>query len=253
MNAETDPDLMLLYVAGATDADETVQAELLLSAGSPLVAAEYAEALTVFNSLPLALTPIEPPDHCRRSILSRVAADHSASQPASNWNNFAGRYRWPIYAASGVAACLAVALTFGAMNYSQLRNRNAQLATTLAESESVLRSPYVSVASLQTQSPKAPTKASGRVLYCPVSHKYQFTLFGLPALPSDKTYQLWLLTADNRKVPACTFSMDENGVATALAKSELPVTGAAVTVEPVTGSQQPSNDVLLVGQFKPAN
>ncbi|MGC4033738.1 MAG: anti-sigma factor [Tepidisphaeraceae bacterium] len=244
---------MLLYVAGATDAEESARAELLLSAGSPLVAAEYAEALAVFNSMPLALASIEPPEHCRRAILARVAADHSAAQSMSGWDTFAGRYRWPIYAASSLAACLAVALTLGAMNYSQLRNQNAQLATTIAESESVLRSPYVSVASLQTKSPTVGTKASGRVLYCPVAHKYQFTLFGLPPLPSDKAYQLWLLTADNRKIPACMFSMDQNGVATALAKSDLPVTGAAVTVEPATGSRQPSNDVLLVGQFKAAN
>ena len=76
-----------------------------------------------------------------------------------------------------------------------------------------------------------------------------FAVAGLPAAPSGRVYQVWVLTA---KVPvsAGLLSLDSSGRATAIFQTPvdiLPPTGVAVTLEPAGGVPQPTGEMYLLG------
>jgi anti-sigma-K factor RskA len=72
----------------------------------------------------------------------------------------------------------------------------------------------------------------------------------LPPAGRDRTYELWLITDDDRKVPAGTFDVDTEG--SGMLRLEIPegvgtIVAAAVTDEPAGGSAQPTGTIRLLG------
>ena len=271
--------LMLVYVAGCADDDEVARAELLLCDGTPMAVAAYAEAVAVFHHLPTTLTHVPPPQHCCDHLFGRVTANLSQDLSTSASSAFVSpvgqspfrtsgqaaprsavaRLRWPIYVASGLAACLAVALTVSIMDNRRLESRNARMADTLAESQTVLRSSHVSLASLTSGGPAGPVgddttnHTFGRVLFCPVTKHYMVSVFNLQSLPPGRAYELWLITPKGRKVPAGVFKVDDRGSATVPAvpvQAVDDVALAAVTEEPAGGSDQPTTTPVLAGPLE---
>jgi hypothetical protein len=120
----------------------------------------------------------------------------------------------------------------------------------LAERErqlDVVRDPYLRVTRL------APEAAgpSAEVLWSPTHKRGLMYARGLSKVPTDKTYELWLI-AGGTPVPAGTFNVDEAGNAVL----ELPEIrqGASpdafgVTVEPAGGSPIPTSPILLQGKY----
>ena len=259
MSTETD-DLMLLYVAGVCDADETERAEALLSAASPVAAAMLAEAVCVFHAVPFGLTPIEPPSHCRHSLLGRVTADVSIS-PSPMSIGLASRLRWPLYVSSGLAACLAVALVLSMSNGRQMSQqlavmsvRDEKMSNTLTTAREVMASPKLTLASLNAPEPMATPafRPSGRVLFCPITRRYTFIFNKLPSLPEDRTYEMWLLADHRRPVPASLFSVGRDGAALVVAQvgpSNDIFRKVAITEEPAAGSSRPTGPTLFAGDL----
>ena len=66
----------------------------------------------------------------------------------------------------------------------------------------------------------------------------------LPGLPSDKTYELWLLDADGAH-PAGLFVPSDSGTVTQVVSDVGPAIGVAVTVEPSAGSKRPTEPIIL--------
>ncbi|MDB5325422.1 MAG: putative anti-sigma factor [Phycisphaerales bacterium] len=274
MTPDIDPEILLLYVAGAADADEIAFIEAKLCSGCPTTNGAYVEALAVFHAMPLGLTCIDPPASVRHAILGRVTVDcskiNSAGGLAGDSQSYATRFRWPVYVSSGLAACLAVGLTISVWNNRQLESRNAELAidsqqlservsqmsATLTTGRQVLSSPHVSLARMKTMADAGkPDKTFGRVLFCPVTRQYQVTVYGLAPLPPNKAYELWLITPDGRKVPAGTFVVNTDGTATVTAHASEPVdvaANAAITDEPAAGSAQPTGSIQLIAALQPA-
>ena len=285
MTPQPEPDdLMLLYVSGAADADEIERAEALLSAARPAAAAAYAEALAVFHAVPLGLTPVQPPAHCRQSLLGRVTADLSqasppalpafstaaAFSPTSNASpppmsiGLASRLQWPLYVTSGLAACLAVALTLTLATSRQLSarlaamsERDERMSSTLETARQVMSSPRVTLASLTTREPAAVSNAVattakpyGRVLFCPINRQYQFAVFNLRPLPAGRAYELWLIPQDGVPVPAGVFTVNADGSAMVVAQPARRVENVmqvAVSDEPAGGSPSPTGGIHLAG------
>ena len=228
--SEVNDDLMLLYVAGVCDADETDRAEALLSAANPVAAAMLAEAVSVFHAVPFGLSPVEPPSHCRHLLLGRVTADISSTAHSSSMSiGLASKLRWPLYVSSGLAACLAVALTMSMWNGRQMARqladmseRDQRMQSTLTNTREVMASPRVTLASLNTQesiSPVASPAVSqiprpfGRVLFCPITRRYQFAFFNLPPLPEDRRYEMWLLADGRDPHPTAQFAVGADSTA----------------------------------------
>jgi hypothetical protein len=91
----------------------------------------------------------------------------------------------------------------------------------------------------------------GRVVYAADKGSLLFVGNNLQALPSSKTYELWLIPADGSKaIPAGVFRPDEHGYATVVTPEMLRGVEAkafGITVEDGAGSDVPTAPVLLQG------
>ena len=127
---------------------------------------------------------------------------------------------------------------------SGLRKALAQRDELLA----LFRSAEVKVISL---SGAAEAKAaSGFILFDTVSRKAFFYAFNMPALPPDKTYQLWAIL--DKPVSAGVFPADNGRKSRGLIRN-LPdssrISKFAVSVEPLGGRPQPTGAIYLLGQL----
>jgi anti-sigma-K factor RskA len=97
--------------------------------------------------------------------------------------------------------------------------------------------------------PAAP-RSAGRAFWSR-SRRLLFTASSLPALPSGRTYQLWILAAQPAPISAGLFKPDDGGRVTTIFETpvDLPQpVGMAVTIEPDGGVPSPTGDKYLVGQ-----
>lgn len=281
-------EIFLIYATGAADAAESAQAEALLASGAPQAQAAYAEALAVVNALPLALDRVEPPAGLRDRVMARIGESAHAA-PASL--PIRPRPIWPAYTATALAACLAIALTASLVSLrhakdrtrtllsevqsarteldrtqtslqmsdaqlasarssmDQLKSRLARATRTINDARSVLRSPTVSLASMEE---KPAGHGYGRVLYCSETRQYQVMVFDMKPPPPGKVYELWLITPDNKKLPAGTFTLDQTGSGTVMAHAPqgVKVSLAALTDEPEGGVDVPTGTVQLAGALQ---
>ncbi len=109
----------------------------------------------------------------------------------------------------------------------------------------MLRTPDVRVIELAPQ-PAAP-QATGKLLVDPDGTDAYLVAAGLPTLPSDKGYQLWLLQGEER-TSGGVFRVDERGAGSLLVRSPQPLadyTGCGITIEPATGSDRPTGERVL--------
>jgi hypothetical protein len=93
--------------------------------------------------------------------------------------------------------------------------------------------------------------AGARLLWDTQRGEWTVILHDLPRLPAEKTYQLWLLTAQGA-LPSGTFQPDprQRGIIQAtLPAGHTDIAGAAVSIEPEGGVVQPTGNIILVGQF----
>ena len=94
--------------------------------------------------------------------------------------------------------------------------------------------------------------ATGTLVYDPQTRGVIMLARGFkPAAPGE-TYQLWLVTDDGRKVSVGTFNVAANGQATLTTTLDAdPGTAVvtAVTNEPVGGSDQPTGQFQMLGEF----
>jgi anti-sigma-K factor RskA len=90
--------------------------------------------------------------------------------------------------------------------------------------------------------------AKGRTYVNPSTRDALFYAFDLPALPADKTYELWLIAA-GKPVAAGTFDVDPRGTGTVRVErvTASPIQAWAVTIEPRGGVPQPTGAMVLKG------
>lgn len=77
-----------------------------------------------------------------------------------------------------------------------------------------------------------------------------FYAANLPALPSGRTYQLWLVPAEGNPISAGVFPVDVRGNGAVLLPplpTGVTAKAFAVTVEPVGGVPQPTGPKVLIG------
>ena len=121
--------------------------------------------------------------------------------------------------------------------------------TRQANDLALLRSPvseFLTLAGQQIQ-----PGAKGKMIWDASTGTGLFLTVGLPALPPDKIYQLWVI-ADQKPISAGIFSVDLQGRGE-LRVINLPPThliqAFAVTLEPAGGVPQPTGEKYLIGLF----
>jgi len=139
------------------------------------------------------------------------------------------------------AACALVAVVVSAWGLAQ--HREAQRATNARASvvQSLLAAPDVRATTTALK------QGQGTLLSSRSEHRLVLIARGIPVLPTDETYQLWLMSESGAPVSGGVFRPDEHG------NVELPASGnldgvdrMGVSVEPAGGSAQPTLSTVQV-------
>ena len=237
MNHSDMPDeLYELYLLGLLDANEREAVEAHVREGCPECAAKLAEASRLTIAMAGIADQVRPPANLRNRVLSTVTptAQHS---------------RWIWTTSSLAAACVvmfALLIWLGGQN-SKLR----QQADVLRSERNEL------AAALQFMSqPETRAVQFGSIRNAPHGRVFMsrnggvvFVGSGLPALPMNRTFELWVVPAKGAPVPAGTFRPTVAGTSVDMAPPNVSASGAAavaVSVEPPQGSSAPTTKPFLV-------
>lgn len=235
--------------------------------------AELGEGVrSLSESLPARPMSPERNSVIRARLLARAAADRenvipirkapaaSSSTPARPSPARPSPARW-LAAAALVIAAGAVAYGIDqratvrrlASDIAHLRDTTATMQQRLADQQAIvagLTGPGVKVIDAAATSARQPY---ARMFWDQPTNRWTFVAYNLPAAAPGHTYQLWLVTRDQKKVSAGTFAPSANGSALVRATYALPsdsLAAIAVTNEPAGGSAQPTTTPFLVGAAK---
>jgi hypothetical protein len=237
----------------------------------PTCRRELANAMDVLGLL--AVTP-SPPAWVRGAILRRAAAEHPAAtrQGAARGNALAepiasdenrrsldsdtsrrrpmpfGRPvpRWAL-----VAASAAIVLVSGLVGWgNEQRSGNAVIQE---DADFTVMNDAATAYPLDDSD--LPVSAAGVIFAEPQGREVYLVANGLPVLPDDQRYQVWLFTTQDRLESAGLVTAEADGGVRALLETPAPFAdyvGVALTAEPATGSDVPTSDLVLGGSFPPA-
>ena len=274
MNHDEIKDSISAYCLGALDETEQIFIEEHLKQGCSECEALVGEMHEVVNGLAFAAPAQKPSALVKEKILAAIEPQKaSAAAPLTQLKEKVedstvellqrARERW-MRVSWGLSLAIAVILVLVGLYSQNLKTKItflekrlevsdevvSQLRTELTKQERILRviqSPEVRIVDLQGQ--KASPEAIGRVLWDPRQKQAVFSALNLPAAPSDKDYQLWMLRG-TQAVDAGIFSVDDEGKAIITIETiadGINLTGFAVTLEPKGGLPQPTGDFYLVG------
>jgi len=229
-------ELNVLAGAYALDALEPAEREVFEEhlAGCQECAAEVrgmrAAAAELSN-----LTEVAPPPQLRGDVLAAIRQVRPLPPVVDNVIALrrarTGRSVWQLAA----AACALIASVVSGWGYSQHRDAQRSVAAQSSVLEQVLRAPDVAARTT------ALDQGKGTVLYSKSQHKVILIGHGLPALPTGKTYQLWMLPSAGNPVSGGIFQPDQGGNVELAASGDLDTVGKmGISVEPAGGSAQPT-------------
>jgi hypothetical protein len=157
---------------------------------------------------------------------------------------------WLALAASVVAV---IAAGTAWMEHRQVTETQQALARALADALETRRVMDIVTAADVTRvdlaGQAAAPRAAGRVFWS-ASRGLYFTASSLPALPQDRIYQLWYVTA-GAPVSAAVLSPDASGRVTITRPPAVPgrPKAFALTIEPAGGVPAPTGAMYLLGSF----
>jgi anti-sigma-K factor RskA len=253
-------DLLDLYALGALEPDEVHAVEVHMETCARC-AGMAAEATRVTQLLAWAPEQRTPPADLQAKIRRRVEGLAALERPRELANQsfsaasltpkraeYHPRWRLP-------APWIRVALTLGMLLLLALGGWNVVLWQRLGmlqgevarqqEVAALLRAPGARVVTMAPQ-PAAPS-ARGNLIIDPAGTEAVLIAAGLPTLPDNQAYQLWLAEGQAR-TSAAVFQSDAEGATTLLVRSPKPLhsyTGCGITIEPAGGSPQPTGERVL--------
>ncbi|HVE72636.1 MAG TPA: anti-sigma factor [Thermoanaerobaculia bacterium] len=232
-----------LDALGIANFGELAAMRLHLAACHPCRAA-HAEFARTTSMFALALAPIPPPPYVRERVMSEVMPDTAAV--ANRW--------WLVTAAT---------LFLGLWGWRELdlrasREREGVQRTVIArlqQQNGRLNAEIAALASADTRTialsgQEIAPAASAKVFLEPDRRRAIVFFHDLPANPGDKSYQLWIIRADQPEpMSAGVFDVTESGKASIVIEN-LPVStemkALAVTLEPKGGAPRPTNTKFYV-------
>jgi anti-sigma-K factor RskA len=148
---------------------------------------------------------------------------------------------WVPWMATGFAvACLAVAVAFGVTDVSAQHNLDAAQAQNRAIA-AVLAAPDARIASQS-----ATGGGTATVVVSRAEHTVVVLTSGLPALPSSKVYQLWLIGPPRIRSAGLLPAASAGRTAPVLAMGLQAGDQVGMTVEPAGGTSQPTTKPILL-------
>jgi anti-sigma-K factor RskA len=249
-------DLAAAYALGALGPDEMREFETLLAHSADLRrdVAEYREVAALLG---LGESGTGPPPDLRARVLA------TAKSPSATVTDLPGRKRSPV-AWAALAAGIAAVVALGAGIFSlrrELRERDVALAQRdstlavqqqqLAERQALLETvldPEMRVYQLTASGDPEP---GIQLFWNQRRNQALVNAYRLKPVPPGRAYQLWFIR-DGKPVPSVTFT-PKNGSAT-IGGVKVPsggkISAAAITVEPSSGSAQPTSPIVLSGPLQ---
>jgi len=251
---DTPQDLAAAYALGALSPEETRRFEAYL-AGSPEAQREVAEYREVAALLALAGPDPVPAPNLRERVLAQGRGPSARPAAVPHRRPFP----WLALAAGLVAA---VGLGFGYAQFRTARDLRQDvegLGRRLAQASDLLRAREATLnAILEPGVHLFQLTASGdpdpliQLFWDQRRHRAILHGFQLDSVPTGRAYQLWFIK-DGAPVPSVTFRPEPTGHVL-VQQIEVPadgeLTAAALTVEPESGSTQPTSPIRLVGALK---
>lgn len=168
-----------------------------------------------------------------KSTADSVAATTSASK--TNQRMFA--------LAAGVLLIAAGALTGVVVNQNSQQQQLKEQMSALSQREAQLTQ-IISAADSRSKTKTLDDGARVSIAYSATEGLMAVTTAGLPVLPDDKAYELWLIS-DDGAVPAGLVNGAKSDGMMMITGSMEGVTHFGITVEPVTGSPVPTTDPIV--------
>jgi anti-sigma-K factor RskA len=207
----------------------------------------------------LSVTQRPVPADARQRFLNRIAADALATKQATEPATRARVLPFPPATwIPWVAAALAiVAISLGMENNAlkkELRNASSQVADLTQQSEQARRVVDLltshSAQRVLLSASKRSVEPTGRAIYLADSGSLIFQANNLKILDSDRTYELWVIPANGKPIPAGLFRPDAAGSASVIMPfipKGVPAKAFGVTIEKAEGSDAPTAPIILSG------
>ncbi|MGI8688907.1 MAG: anti-sigma factor [Thermomicrobiales bacterium] len=216
------------------DEEATVAAYL---ATHPEARALREEYQSIVGMLPYATAPSELPPFLREGVLRSIRGERTRRRRVPLPPI---RYRF----VSAFAACTLLLLLVWNVGL-QVRTNHAPARPDTAISD-ILSQPGLVTYAMAPQ-PDAPD-ASGRIYLTPDLKQAAMSVWRLPPLPPDRTYQLWFRLDDQTRVSITTFAVDAKGAAVVrldVPRMDHAYVQCGITLEPRGGSPQPTGPRML--------
>lgn len=244
---------LALYSLGALSGEERANLEQHLAA-CPACKRELEQLRGDGALLALSVSGPKPPQRARQRLLDAVAKEPRipkvvSSAPQRSW--------WGVLGWAAAAAVVVFAVSLWKEN-AALKQTLASASQQAAESRQQLEdlrriaAPILEPEAQRVTlvSAKTPPQPQGKAFYLRSRNSLVFLANNMPALPSQKAYELWLIPVSGAPIPAGVFKPDAHGSATVV-NPPLPA-GAeakafAITVESEAGSSAPTSPILMMG------
>jgi anti-sigma-K factor RskA len=202
--------------------------------------------------LALSASGPAPPRRSRERLLKAIAKEPRAQKIGA-----ARRSSWTLLPWLAAAALLLVAGFFWqqsdrlAQRVARLQDESAQLQTQLERAREVV-STLTSTDALRVTlvAAQAPPQPQGKAIYVRERSSLIFLASNMPALPPQRSYELWLIPTNGAPIPAGMFKPDARGSATVVEPplpSGVEAKAFAITVEPEQGSSAPTMPIVMMG------
>jgi anti-sigma-K factor RskA len=241
---------MFLYAADLLDEGQQLEIRAHVAGGCPRCVGALAEAEAELTRIPASAPPVAPPPRVLNRLIRRVTSDRARGTRSPN--------AWGL---AMVAACIGLVVGGVALHfYARQRHQRAteQLVTALADRQQQLDDLRGMITSEKLRlvafsAAQATSSASGRILWDQDHDRWHVQVFDLKPPQSGRTYELWFISPQEKKIPAGTFDTDASGRGSILVevpKDLGPIALAAITDEPAGGSLQPTGSIHLVGKIE---
>lgn len=180
-----------------------------------------------------------PPPGLRQSVLDAVdQTRQERPDPDSSVVRMPARAPWYQRVAVPAAAVLAILVVGLSVILGNVNARVDQLEAS-AEVTELLTARELTVSEVTTDTGHA------RVVAAPSRGEAAFLASGMDQVSEDRTYQLWLMR-DGEPTAAGLFRPGEDGQVVRLLTAAQSADAVAVTIEPASGSEQPTMDPIMV-------
>jgi anti-sigma-K factor RskA len=240
MDHEAIEGLIPAYALGVADLDENrvVEAHLAACATCRGLLAEYRD---LSGDLLFSAPPMAAPAGLTERMRERLAPLRNEAASRAWWIRLRGALLVPALAAVVLLLVVTNIYWFGRMN---------RLDRQVTEQASLVASLADAPATALRGEASAPY-AQGVVYASTSGQAALLCVYGMPALPSDKAYQLWLIK-DGKRESGGVFQVSANGFGFLMVKPAHPLTdysSVGITVEPIGGSPAPTSPRVLGGNL----